>query len=92
MPGQKVWIAEVISHDVSWLTDKPGQRESIVMVRNPDEERSVDKHAVLRVLSIARVTPRWKDSRQLEVLLPKGAELVRETESRSNLFTVTVSR
>ena len=85
------FVAEVISHDASALTDVKGQREFVVILRGINEERDFESHTVLRVLGAALPSLRWTPESALRIELAKAAEVVEDKSSSSKRVPVSVS-
>jgi hypothetical protein len=85
------FIAEVISHDVSAVTDVKGQREFVVILRGNDEERDFESQTVLRVLGAEVPSLRWTPENALKIELAKATEVVEDKSSSGRRISVSVS-
>jgi hypothetical protein len=86
------FVAEVISHDTSSVTDMKGQREFVVILRSIDEKRDFESHTVLRVLGAELPSLRWTPESALKIELAKATEVVEDRSSSSKRAPVSVSR
>ena len=70
-----VWVAELISHDLSDLTGTEGDRGFLVLVRKPQEQRDTDSQLVLQ--GAGRTTPsmKWVSEHALDVHVPASVEV-----------------
>jgi hypothetical protein len=74
------WVCEILSHDISWLTDNNGEREYLVVVRTPRDPRDTEAHVVLRTLGTVAPTATWIADRTLSVA---ARSRTRTTQSKS---------
>lgn len=70
-----VWVAELLSHDISEVTGTKGDRGFLVLVRKPQEQRNTDSQLVLQ--GAGRTTPsmKWVSEHALDVHVPQSVEL-----------------
>ena len=70
-----VWLAELITDDVSWLTDKKGDRAFLVLVRKPQDARDTVSQMVLQGVGQAAPSLKWVSDDALDVHVPPSVEV-----------------
>jgi hypothetical protein len=84
------WLAELISHDVSYLTKVEGERGFLVVVRKPEEKRNTDTQLVIHAFGRTAPSLKWASEDALDVHLPPSVEVMKQ--QRVDGVTVNVRR
>jgi hypothetical protein len=71
-----VWVAELISDDVSELTGTKGDRAYLVLVRKPQEQRDTDSQMVLQGVGRTAPSMKWVSEHALDVHVPQSVEVI----------------
>lgn len=73
------WVAEVLSIDVGWLTDRKDDRGLFVYVRKPTETRD-PVQIVVHALGPGMPHVKWLSDSELEVSVPQGTTVTKSTK------------
>ena len=83
-----VWVAELITDDLSYLTEHKGDRAFLVLVRKPQEKRDTNSQLVLQGFGRTVPSLKWVAEHALEVHVPQSVQVV--TQRKIAGVTVTV--